>query len=95
MKKLAEVVNKSVSMEKNSIEKMCSCGSDVAKDLSSSGATDTCGDGSIDVKERHIRPSKVPYFRTFWASGHQCRGDGLTAKIALSEHINRSGRRVE
>lgn len=43
MKKLAEVVNKSVSMEKNSIEKMCSCGSDVAKDLSSSGATDTQG----------------------------------------------------
>ena len=41
MKKLAEVVNKSVSMEKNSIEKMCSCESDVAKDLSSSGATDT------------------------------------------------------
>ena len=48
MKKLAEVVNKSVSMEKNSIEKMCSCESDEAKDMSSSGATDTCGDGSMD-----------------------------------------------
>ena len=45
MKKLAEVVNKSVCIEKDSIEKMCSCGSDVAKDLSSSEATDTCRDG--------------------------------------------------
>ena len=95
MKKLAEVVNKSVSMEKNSIEKMCSCESDVAKDLSSSGATDTCGDGSIDVKERHIRPSKVPYFRTFWVFDRQSQGAKMTAEIALSEHINRSGRRVE
>lgn len=54
MKKLAEVVNKSVSMEKNSIEKMCSCGSDVAKDLSSSGAIDTCGDGLLAVEESLI-----------------------------------------
>ena len=59
MKKLAEVVNKSVSMEKNSIEKMCSCESDVAKDLSSSGATDTCGDGSIDVKGQKIIAAKA------------------------------------
>ena len=29
-----------------------------------------CRDGSIDVKERHIRPSKVPYFRAFRASDH-------------------------
>ena len=49
MKKLAEVVNKSVSMEKDSNEKMCSCESDVAKDLSSSGATDTCGDRCLSV----------------------------------------------
>ena len=54
MKKLAEVVNKSVSMEKNSIEKMCSCESDVAKDLSSSGATDTCGDGMLTIEKTLI-----------------------------------------
>lgn len=63
MKKLAEVVNKSVSMEKNSIEKMCSCESDVAKDLSSSGATDTCGDGSIDgapVRRQRYSRVKLP-----------------------------------
>ena len=57
MKKLAEVVNKSVSMEKNSIEKMCSCESDVAKDLSSSGATDTCGDG-VPFAENEQHPGK-------------------------------------
>lgn len=79
MKKLAEVVNKSVSMEKNSIEKMCSCESDVAKDLSSSGATDTCRDGCIDVKERYIRPSKVPYLRVFRAFDRQRRRAKMAA----------------
>ena len=54
-----------------------------------------CRDGSIDVAERHIRIGKVPYFRAFRAFMQQCRGDDLTAKNALSEHINCSGRRVE
>ena len=54
-----------------------------------------CGDGSIDIKERYIRLSKVPEIKAFLASRRQCRGDDLTAKNALSEHINRSGRRVE
>ena len=56
---------------------------------------EACGDGSIDVKERYIRPSKAPYFRAFRASDRQRRSADLTAKIALSEHINRSGGRVE
>ena len=52
-------------------------------------------DGSIDVKERYIRPSKVPYFRAFRAFDRQRWHPDQTVKIALSEHINRSGRRVE
>ena len=52
-------------------------------------------DGSIDVKERHIRPSKVLEVGAFQVFGHQCRGDNLTVKIALSGHINCSGCRVE
>ena len=64
------------------------------------GNRDTFGtldgrDGSIDVKERHIRPSKVPYFRAFRAFFRQRRRAKITAKNALTEHINCFCRRVE
>ena len=52
-------------------------------------------DGSISVTERYIRPSKVPYLRAFRAFCRQRKTLDQTLKIALSEHINRSGRRVE
>ena len=52
-------------------------------------------DGSIDVTEKFIRQSKVPYFWAFRALDHQRQRADLTVKIALSEQINRSGRRVE
>jgi len=38
---------------------------------------------------------KVPYFRAFRAFDRQRWHPDQTVKIALSEHINRSGRRVE
>ncbi len=53
------------------------------------------GDGSIDVKERYIRFEKVPYFRAFRAFDRQRQMVKMTAEIALSEQINRFGRRVE
>ena len=53
------------------------------------------GDGSIDVTQGYIKPSKVPYFRAFRAFDRQRWHPDQTVKIALSEHINRSGRRVE
>ena len=53
------------------------------------------GDGSIDVKERHIRPLKVPEIKAFRASGHQRQRDDLTAKYPLWEHINKPVCRVE
>jgi hypothetical protein len=43
--KLAEVVDKTVIMEQNAEEKMCSCGSDVVDEMCSLGDSDTCGDG--------------------------------------------------
>ena len=42
-------------------------------------------DGSIDVTGKGLTAKKAPYFRAFRTSGNQCRGDDLTAKIALSE----------
>ena len=51
--------------------------------------------GSIDVTHQRLTAEKVPYFRAFRASGHQRQRVDLTVKIALSEHINRSVRRVE
>jgi hypothetical protein len=42
--KLAEVVDKTVIMEQNAEEKMCSCGSDVVDEMCSLGDSDTCGD---------------------------------------------------
>lgn len=61
------------------------------------GAVKACGDGSIDVTERYIRLSKVPYFRGFRASEHQRRRADLTVKIALVGGLNRPFRcyRVE
>ena len=53
------------------------------------------GDGSIDVTGQGLTDEKVPYFRAFRAFCRQSRGAKMTAKIALSEHINHSGRRVE
>lgn len=35
------------------------------------GDSDACGDGCIDVTERHIRPPKVLYLRAFRAIGCQ------------------------
>ena len=52
-------------------------------------------DGSIDVTGKGLTAEKAPYFRAFRASGHQRQRVDLTAKIALSEHINRFCRRVE
>jgi len=52
-------------------------------------------DGSIDVTEGYIRFEKVPYFRAFRAFDRQRWHPDQTVKIALSEHINRSGRWVE
>ena len=52
-------------------------------------------DGSIDVKERHIRSLKVPCFRAFRASDRQRQKPDQAVKTALSEHINRIFRRVE
>ena len=38
-----------------------------------------CGNGSIDVAERHMRPSEVPEAWAFRAFGIQRRRDDLTA----------------
>ena len=53
------------------------------------------GDGSIDVTQGYIKPSKVPYFRAFRAVCRQPLETDLTEKITPTEHINRSNRRVE
>lgn len=54
-----------------------------------------CGDGSIDVKERHIRTSKVPYLRAFRAVGRQMRKAKMASKIAPWKYIKGNLRRVE
>ena len=68
--RLAEVVDEVVITGQNADEKMCSCESNVVDETCSSESYDARRDGCIDVKERHIRPSKVPYFRAFRASDH-------------------------
>jgi hypothetical protein len=52
--RLAEVVDKTVIMEQNAEEKMCSCGSDVVDEMCSSADSDTCGDGLPSVEESPI-----------------------------------------
>ena len=52
-------------------------------------------DGSIDVTGKGLTAKKAPYFRAFRAAGHQWLKADLTAKIALSEYINRFCQRVE
>ena len=54
-----------------------------------------CGDGSIDVKERHIRPKKVQKIQAFRVSVVHCWSTIVTAKFPLWEHINKPVCRVE
>jgi len=53
--------------------------------LGTISALPACRDGSIDVTGKGLTAKKAPYIRAFRTSGNQCRGDDLTAKIALSE----------
>jgi hypothetical protein len=52
--KLAEVVDKTVIMEQNAEEKMCSCGSDVVDEMCSLGDSDTCGNSLPSVEKSPI-----------------------------------------
>lgn len=54
-----------------------------------------CGDRSIDVTQRYIKPSKVSEIWAFRASGHQRRRGDLTVKYPLREQIDCPVRRVE
>lgn len=46
-----ELENKDI-LERSVSEKMCSSGSNGVGEICSPGTADTCGDGSLDVKER-------------------------------------------
>lgn len=62
--RLAEVVDEVVITGQNADEKMCSCESNVVDETCSSESYDACRDGGIDGTERHIKPRRVPLFRS-------------------------------
>lgn len=61
--------NKAERLNENVTEKMCSSDGNVVGEMCSPADADTCGDGSFDVKERHIRGAKAIDFRHFSGSG--------------------------